>query len=206
MTNANMLNMTYPVFVILLAPFILKEKIKKSTYFYLIAIMLGSYIIADPQFGIINKGDLMGFGSSIMAGVSVLSLKEASNKNEGYLIVFYVMLIGTAINIPFSLEYIMNFDYSALFIVVISGGLGFLAQVLLTEGYKFVDSSTGALLSSSRIVMSAIIGIILLGEPLDLRIIIGIMLIGGSLVGLSGYFEKKKGLDISNKDINDWGK
>lgn len=205
-TNANMLNMTYPVFVILLAPIILKEKISKSTYFYLIAIMLGSYIIADPQFGSINKGDLMGFGSSVMAGISVLSLKEASNKNEGYIIVFYVMLIGTAINIPFCLEYIMNFDYSALFIVIISGGLGFLAQVLLTEGYKYVDSATGSLLSASRIVMSAIIGIILLGEPLDLRIIIGIVLIGGSLVGLSGYFEKKKTLDISNKDINDWGK
>lgn len=62
-----------------------------------------------------------------------------------------------------------------------------------------------SLLSSSRIV-NAIIGIILLGEPFDLRIIIGIILIGGSLVGLSGYFQKKKRLDIPTKDINDWGK
>lgn len=203
-TNANMLNMTYPVFVILLAPLVLKEKIKKSTYLYLIAIMLGSYIIADPQFGSVNRGDLMSFVSSMMAGISVLSLKEASNKDEGYIIVFYVMLIGTFINIPFSLKSVMDFDYNALFLVILSGGLGFLAQVLLTEGYKFVDSSTGSLLSSSRIVISAIIGIILLGEPLNLNIILGIILIGGSLVGLSGYFNKKKNeVDISTKDIND---
>lgn len=203
MTNANMLNMTYPVFVILLAPLVLKEKIKKSTYFYLIAIMLGSYIIADPQFGSINRGDLMGFASSVMAGISVLSLKEASNNDEGYLIVFYVMLIGTFINIPFSMNSIINFESSALFLVIISGAIGFIAQVLLTEGYKFIDSSTGALLSSSRIVMSAIIGIILLGEALNINIILGIVLIGGSLVGLSGYFNKKNQVDTSRKDIND---
>ena len=203
MTNANMLNMTYPVFVILLAPLVLKEKIKKSTYFYLVAIMLGSYIIADPQFGSINKGDIMSFVSSIMAGVSVLSLKEASNENEGYLIVFYVMLIGTIVNIPFSINSIINFESSVLFFVIISGSIGFIAQIFLTEGYKYVDSSTGALLSSSRIVISAIMGIILLGEPLNLSIILGIILIGGSLVGISGYFHKKKGMDTSTKDIND---
>lgn len=205
-TNANMLNMTYPVFVILLAPLILKETIKRSTYFYLVAIMIGSFIIANPQFGSINKGDLMSFASSIIAGISIISLKEASNKNEGYLIVFYVMLIGTAINIPFSLKYIMNFDYSALFYVIIAGGLGFIAQIFLTKGYKFVDSSTGSLLSSSRIVISAMLGIILLGEPLNLRVIFGIILIGGSLVGLSGYFQRKKELDTSIDKINDWGK
>ncbi|HZJ99683.1 MAG TPA: DMT family transporter, partial [Tissierellaceae bacterium] len=104
MTNANMLNMTYPVLVILLAPILLKEKIKKSTYLYLAAIMLGSYIIADPTFGNINRGDLMGILSSLTASISVISLKDASNKNEGHVIVFYVMLIGTIINIPFSLH------------------------------------------------------------------------------------------------------
>ncbi len=203
-TNSNMLNMTYPVFVVLLAPLVLKETIKKSTYIYLVAIMFGSYVIANPSFGSINIGDLMSFVSAMLAGVSIVSLKQASNKNEGYLIVFYVMLIGTIINIPFSLEYIINFDYNGLIYVVLAGSMGFIAQILLTEGYKYVDSSTGSLLSSSRILMSAVIGIIFLGEPFDLRITLGMILIGGSLVGVSGYFDKKKGnVDTSTKDIND---
>ena len=192
MTNANMLNMTYPVLVILLAPILLKEKIKKSTYLYLAAIMLGSYIIADPTFGNINRGDLMGILSSLTASISVISLKDASNKNEGHVIVFYVMLIGTIINIPFSIQDIMNFDYSASIYVFIAGFIGFIAQIFLTEGYKHVDSATGALVSASRIVISAILGIFLIGEPLNLRIVIGMLLIGGSLVGVSGYFDKKR--------------
>jgi len=117
------------------------------------------------------------------------------------------MVIGTIINIPFSLKYLMDFDYSGLFYVIISGPIGFLAQILLTEGYKFVDSSTGSLLSSSRIVMSAMLGIVLLGEPLNLKVVFGIILIGGSLVGLSGYFQGKKN-KIEDVEIDpiDWGK
>ena len=192
MTNANMLNMTYPVLVILLAPIILKEKIKKSTYIYLVAIMLGSYIIADPSFGNINRGDLMGILSALTASISVISLKDASNKNEGHVIVFYVMLIGTIINLPFSLHDIINFDYSASIYVFIAGFIGFIAQIFLTEGYKYVDSATGALVSASRIVISAILGIVFIREPLNLRIVIGMILIGGSLVGVSGYFNKNR--------------
>lgn len=194
MTNANMLNMTYPVFVIVLAPILLKEKIKKSTYFYLAAIMLGSYIIADPQIGNINRGDLLSFISALSASISIISLKDASNKNEPYLIVFYVMLIGTIVNLPFSLKYLINFDYSALLYVILSGFIGFIAQIFLTEGYKYVDSATGSLVSSSRIVISAVLGIVLIGEPFNLRIALGIILIGGSLVGVSGYFGKKENL------------
>ncbi|MDR7869521.1 MAG: DMT family transporter [Tissierellaceae bacterium] len=192
-TNANMLNMTYPVFVVLLVPFLSKEeKIKKITYLYLFLIMLGSYIVADPSFGSVNKGDLLSIISSVTAAISIISLKKCREHNEGYLIVFYVMLIGTFINLPFSIHEITNFEMNGLFFVVIAGLLGFLGQIFITWGYKYVDSATGALISSSRIVLSAIIGIILLNEPLDLNIIIGILLIGGSLVGLSGYFDNKR--------------
>ena len=194
MTNANMLNMIYPVLVILFAPILLKEMIKKSTYVYLAAIMLGSYIIVNPSFGNINRGDLMGILSALAASISAISLKEANNKNEWHIIVFYVMLIGTIINIPFSLEYIINFDDSALIYVILSGFMGFSAQIFLTAGYKHVDSATGALVSTSRIVISAILGIVLLSEPLDLRIVIGMILIGGSLVGVSEFFSKKRKL------------
>lgn len=203
-TNANMLNMIYPVFVIILAPYVLGEIVNKSKYIYLLTVMLGTYIIADPHFGSINKGDLLSFASSLTAAISMLNLTKAREKNEGYLIVFYVMFIGTLINIPFAFKDIINFELSSLFLVFLAGTLGFLGQVFITWGYKYVDASTGALISTSRIVISALIGIILLGEPIDLKIIIGIILIGGSLVGLSGYFDKKnKCGDTSINDNND---
>jgi drug/metabolite transporter (DMT)-like permease len=124
------------------------------------------------------------------------SVKSTFLNYEIYSIVFYVMFIGTLINIPFALRDIINFDTNGLLFVIIAGSLGFLGQVFLTWGYKYVDAATGALISTSRIVISAILGVILLGEPLNTKIIVGILLIGGSLAGLSGYFDKgRKELD-----------
>lgn len=196
MTNANLLKQTYPVFVVLLVPLMLKEeKIKKSTYLYLVLIMVGSYIVADPSFGNINKGDLLSIIAAVIAGISIIYLKKARINNEGYLIVFYVMLIGTFVNIPFAINDLLNFEVSALHYVMISAILGGLGQVFLTWGFKYVDSATGSLISSGRIVISTLMGIVLLNEPFNSRIIIGMILILGSLVGLSGYFDKRKTIE-----------
>lgn len=190
-TNTNMLNMTYPVYVILFAPFITKEENNKSTYFYLLAIMLGSYIVSNPSFGSINKGDFMASLSAIIAGIAVLCLTMASRYDKSYIIVFYVMLIGTFINIPFAFKDIYSFDFTGIIPVFLAALFGFLGQVFLTLGYKYVDSATGSLVSTSGIVMAAIVGTVFLAEPFNLRIITGVLIITISLIGISGFFDNR---------------
>lgn len=191
MTKVNMLNMTYPLFVILIAPYFTKEKIKRSTYIYLVVIMVGIYIVTNPQIGSFNVGDLLAILSAVFAAISILSLTKSLVNNEGYLIVFYVMLFGTLLNIPTAMKDLSNFDYNGLLPVLAAGVFGFLGQVVITWGYKFVDSATGALVATSRIIMGGIIGYIFLNEPMNIRIIAGMILITLSLAGLSGYFNKK---------------
>lgn len=191
-TNANMLNMLYPIFVILLAPFVIKEKAKKSDYLYMLSIMVGTYIIANPNFLNINIGDVISLISALIAGISILALKEAIQYDEGYLIVFYVMLLGSLINLPFAYKDIVSFEISGTIPVILSATLGFLAQLFQTLGYKTIDSATGSMISTSRIIISAILGYFLLNEPLNSRIIAGIIIITVSLLGVSGYFNKNK--------------
>ena len=59
-------------------------------------------------------------------------------------------------------------------------------------GYKYVDNATGSMVSASRILISAIIGIIMFSDPINLRIVIGGILITVSLVAVSGYFDRFK--------------
>ena len=193
-TNANMLNMTYPVFVILLAPYITKEKSEKSTFIYLFIIMLGTYIVSNPSFARVNIGDAIATVSAITAAIAVLFLTEARKYDDGDIIVFYVMLIGAFINLPYAYNDVVLFDLNGLVPVFLSALLGFLGQVFITWGYKYVDSSTGALVSTSRIIMSAAIGVIFLSEPLNSRVVLGILLITSALAGISGFFSKKEAL------------
>lgn len=190
-TNINMLNMTYPIFVVLFAPYYTKEIIEKKKYFYLVIVMLGSYIVADPRFGSINIGDILALGSGVMGAFSVMSLTNATRNNDGYIILFYVMVFGTILNLPFAYKDILSFEIMGIIPVFLSALFGVLGQVFITFGYRYVDSSTGSMVSSSRIVIAAIIGYIFLGEPFTTRIIIGMALITSSLIGLSGFFQKK---------------
>lgn len=191
-TNTNMLHMSYPVFVVLFAPYFTKEKIKKSSYLYLTIIMLGSYIVANPSFGYINIGDFFAFLSAVVGAFSILYLTIASRDNESYLIVFYVMLVGTLVNLPLVLRDFATFEMAGLLPALLSGICGILGQIFITLGYRYVDSATGSMVANSRIVMGAILGYIFLDETIDLRIIIGMILIIGALVGLSGYFSKNR--------------
>lgn len=199
-TNVNMLHMTYPVFVILLVPFITKERNKKNNCVYLAATMMGSYLVSNPSFASINIGDVIALSSAVVAAAAVIFLKEASRYNEGYLIVFYVMLIGTFFNLPFAYRDLIAFDLQGLTPVMLSALLGFLGQVFLTWGYRYVDSATGSMLSTSRIALAAVIGYTFLSEPLNLRIIIGIVLITASLVGISGFFDLKRKKDLLTEE------
>lgn len=156
--------------------------------------MVGTYIVSNPSFDTINIGDMAYLCSAVIEAISILSLKEAAKSNESYLIILYVMLIGTFINIPFAYKDLLNFDISGILPVFLADLCGFLGQVFLTWGYLYLDSATGSLTSSSRVIIAAIIDVIFLSEPINLRIVSGILLISGSLVALSRFFNKEKGI------------
>ncbi len=188
-TNANMIHLTYPVFVFLLARFITGEKLKPSAFVYLFLILVGSYIVSDPNLNHVNTGDLISLGSAFFAGTSILYLTEARKSESSIIIVFYLMLIGSFLNFPLVIDDLGLLSLGSAGIVLLAAGTGFLGQVFTTEGFKYVDSATGSILSSSRMVMAALIGYFFLSEPLGLRIISGIVLISVALVGVSGYLK-----------------
>lgn len=195
-TNANMLQMTYPVFVLLLAPLIYNEKVKKKSYIYLAIIMLGCYLVALPDFATVNIGDFYSILSSVAAAIGILSLKEASQHDESYIIIFYVMFLATIINFPFVVKDLVIPESKVLVNIFLSALTGVLGQVFITMGYKYVDSATGAIVSASRILIAAILGTLLFADPLNARVIIGGIIILVALIGISGYFDRFRKTNI----------
>lgn len=195
-TNANMLQMTYPVFVMIIAPVFFNEKFSKKSYILLLFIMFGCYLVVNPDFSSINYGDVFSLVSSLAAAFSVLALKEARKYDDTYIILFYVFAIAIFVNFPFALKDFkkLNFEPSIIFFIVSSGLMGFFGQILITEGYKYVDNATGAMVSTFRIIIAALMGIIIFNDPINLRILIGGLIVMLSLVEISGYFDiiKKK--------------
>lgn len=194
-SNTNLLNMTYPVFVFLISPFITKEKISQDLLFFLVLVLAGIYFIVIPEgssFGAINKGDIFALLSGVTAGFGISFLREARKTDYTQTILLYMFAIGSLIG---GIMLINNFVLPRgifIFHIFIIAILSFAGQVLLTAGYKSISATAGSLVSSARIVFAIFLGVIFFSEPLSLRIISGSTLIIISLAGVNGFFKNLK--------------
>jgi drug/metabolite transporter (DMT)-like permease len=189
-TNANMLNMTYPVFIFLVAPLFRLEKMHKLSFLFLIFAMTGIYLVIFPDFSHINLGDIVGLLSGIFAAFAIITLSVAREYDSTILIVFYLMAIGTIINVVMMAPVFVMPVAKDLPLLLGSGVMGIAGQVMLTMGYKHVNARAGSMVSSSRIVFAALMGFFFFAEALSLHIILGGLLIIGSIIGVSALQKK----------------
>lgn len=190
-TNANMLNMTYPVFVLITAPLINRERGSKGNYFFMVLTICGIYLIVKPDFSGINPGDLMALGSGIVASIAIATLREARKFDDSVVILFYHMLIGTVLTFFLMLPFFVMPEGIVLFHLVLTTIASVLGQVFLTIGYRYIDATSGSLVSASRILWACGMGIIFFSDPLSSGIISGGILILISLFGVSGIWRVK---------------
>ena len=184
-TNANMLNLTYPVFVFVISPFINKEKSNPLLFIFLAMTMIGVFLVINPNFKHINIGDLFGLISAVCAAFGITILKEARHHDGPTVILFYLMVIGTVINFFVMLPvFIMPEGINILFLLI-SGLLGVIGQVLLTVGYKYVTPKSGSIVSAVRIIYASIFGIMIFHDHIDARIIAGGILVIISIIAVT---------------------
>lgn len=186
LSNANMLNMTYPIFVFLVAPIINKESIQRRLYLYLFLTLVAVVLIAFPDFSQIKKGDLFAFGSAIVAGFAISNLREARKYDSSGLILFYMMGFGTILTFLATLSILVVPNFRLLLLLVISGFFSVLGQYTLTIGYGGVDAAPGSIASATRIIWAILIGVIFFYDEIGFRSLVGILLIVFSIIGLSG--------------------
>jgi drug/metabolite transporter (DMT)-like permease len=195
-TNANMLNMTYPVFIFLVAPLFRLDRLHKLSFLFLIFAMTGIYLVIFPDFSHINKGDLIGLLSGIFAAFAIITLSIAREHDSTILIVFYLMAIGTVCNAFMMAPVFVMPRPSDLPFLLASGIFGITGQVLLTMGYKNVSAKAGSMVSSSRIIFAALMGFYFFSDIISGRIIAGGLMIIASIIGIS----------MLQKDDSDKGK
>jgi drug/metabolite transporter (DMT)-like permease len=147
--------------------------------------MTGIYLVVFPDFTHVNKGDLIGLLSGILAAFAIITLSVAREYDSTVLIVFYLMAIGTVCNAIMMAPFFIMPSLIELPALLGSGIMGVLGQVLLTMGYKNVNAKAGSMVSSSRIVFAAMMGFFFFSEALHGRIITGGLLIIASIIGVS---------------------
>ncbi len=178
LAEANILNMTYPIFLAVLSWFLLKEQRDFVAILMVVVAFSGIWLILSPGRMAPNFQNLWGLASGVTASLAILYLNISRQYHDTETILFYMFGLGSIL--IFCLFYDRIFwpdlaEFKYLFLCAVFGVGG---QYLLTIGFRYVTAVEGAILSSARILMAAILGPwIALDPPLEVAGWIGALLI-----------------------------
>ncbi|MFO8063679.1 MAG: DMT family transporter [Spirochaetia bacterium] len=189
-TNGNMLNMTYPVFVFAVAPLLNREATPRVYYLFLALTLAGIYLVLSPAegpaFSGINAGDMLALASAVAAAVAISALREARKHDGSFLILFYLFSFGTVASFFVMLPGFSMPPTHALGVLTGVAVCAFAGQLTLTVGYRYISAAGGAIVSAARIVFAAVLGSLIFADPIGWKTLLGGAFILISLIGVSG--------------------
>lgn len=192
LSKANTLNMTYPVFVFLIAPFVTGQKARPLAWALVATAIAGTWMVLQPDWSVgVNVYDLLGLLSGVIAAFGVTSLDLARRYDGTFTILFYMMGVGTVIaGVSWALQLPLvgtALPWGPGFWPFVGAAVfGVLGQIFITYGYGYVDARTGSVLSTSRILFATLLGLLWFQEALGPWSWAGIALITVS-IALSGW-------------------
>ena len=163
--SANILNMTYPLFVALFSWVILRDQRDTVALGIVCLASFGIWLILDPTTVTLHWDNYWGLLSGFFAGFSIIYLNLSRKFHDAQTILFYMFGLGALCILPFLQDaFYLPGRLDLLFLLACSIA-GILGQYLLTYGFLYVTAVEGAVISSSRILIAAFLGPFLVADP-----------------------------------------
>jgi drug/metabolite transporter (DMT)-like permease len=177
---ATMLNYSYPIFVTIFAIIFLKEKAGKETIIALVAAFVGVFILVKPDRAGLNIGNILAFASAMVAGVSILTMRELRKTDNSYMIYFSFSLFSAIYALPLLAKDMRvpgAGDWIYLLLMCLCSAVG---QVVFGYALKYTRAAVGSIVAMSTAVFAAGIGRFALSEYFTVSFVIGSVLVMGS--------------------------
>lgn len=192
-THANLLNMTSPIWIFLLAPlFTPGMRPTLGHWSALVLTLAGVYWVVMPAQGTLHfgMGEAYGALSGLAGGIAISFLALARRSDKTELILFYQMGFGTlALGLLGGWQFVLPAPIDWLWLLL-SAAFGLVGQWLLTAGYKYIDAPRGSLVSASQSVFGAAFGIVLFAEVLSWHLLVGAAFLALAMAQAIGLTQK----------------
>ena len=163
--EANILNMTYPLFVALFSWFFLRGQRDILSLFIVIVAFSGVWLVLAPGDIEPGWGNFWGICSGVTAAIAIIYLNISRRHHDSQTILFFMFGLGTALMLIFFHDAIFIPNTEELFFLLSCSAAGVLGQYLITYGFLYVTAVEGSIISSSRILLAAILGPLLVADP-----------------------------------------
>ncbi|MEJ5273110.1 MAG: DMT family transporter [Spirochaetota bacterium] len=194
--RATMLSNTYPVFVAFFGWIFFGEKISLNSILSLILCIIGAVFIFWDNSNYSKLGDFIALISGISGGMSINYLRKGV-KFDNPIIIYLSTCIFGLILIPFTLKEWKNINLINLLYLFLVAIIAFIAQITMTEGYKYINATKGSIISYIGIPLTLLLSYIFVNEIFKKKFFIGIILISLGLF-LTIYIDSLKSKKIHN--------
>lgn len=185
--NAVLLNYTAPIFVALLAPIVLKEKLEKSTVLALAMSVAGIVVISYQQNLQFSDTNLLGVTVGLLAGLVyagfIIASKEALSSFSSQVVAFYAYFVASVCLFPFIAGTDFSSHLSSWILLLVLGvvNTGF-AVTLYLKGLAMIKAQKAVVFTYLEPASAVVFGFVFLAQqPTPL------MFVGGFLILLAGY-------------------
>jgi drug/metabolite transporter (DMT)-like permease len=173
--KATIFTYTYPIWAGLLAPFLLKDRIKIGVWAAISIAFGGLYLIIVPSEGLgaISWMDLLALSGGLLSGWAILSIKKLHETDTSRAILFSQCFFGLIIVEAPALPQGYSFTPIVWITLLAIGLLATIAQLQMTHAYKFIGATEGSLLCMLTPVINVLLGMVFFHEPVTLRALFG---------------------------------
>jgi drug/metabolite transporter (DMT)-like permease len=171
--DAVALAMSGPIFLTALSVPLLGERVGIRRWSAVVVGFLGVVIMTRPGSGSLQLGAALAIGGAVFYALAMVSVRRLSATEGSTAIVFYMALfstVATGIVLPF---FWVDPDARGWMLLVAIGLLGGVAQMLMTQAFRFAPVATIAPFEYLALVYATGLGYLIWGDIPDVWIIGG---------------------------------
>jgi len=163
--QANILNMTYPLFIAIFSWIFLKEQRDAIAILIVVFAFAGVWLILAPDKMSFHMDSLWALASGISAAIAIMYLNLSRQVHDTETILFFLFGLGSILIFIFFFNKMHLPQYSELSYLFFCSFSAIVGQYLITLGFKYVTAIEGSIISSTRILLAALLGPVLAMDP-----------------------------------------
>ncbi|MCF6271804.1 MAG: DMT family transporter [Rhodobacteraceae bacterium] len=182
------LEFTNPLWVALLAPLLLGERLTRQKFIIVIMGFIGVLIVARPGVEPLNLGHLAAILAAIGFALTNIATRRIMRHDTVLTLLFWMTLSQAVMSFFLSLPGGIPWPEPALWPwIFIMGITGLSAHYCLTQALNIAPATTVAPMDFIRLPISAVVGVMLYQEPLLITVFIG-----GAIILFANYLNLKQ--------------
>jgi len=170
------LNKTAPFFTVFLSWLLLKERLSLRQFGYLAVAFMGAMMIIKPGFRLAGGWAMaMALAGGLCAGGAYVCVHALGRRHvPPSFIVFFFSAFSCLAAVPFMLADFCPMTTAQLWIMAGAGLGGAVGQFGVTCAYRFAEPRSIAVYDYSNVVFTALLGLLFLGQTIDIISLAGI--------------------------------